>query len=249
MLTVVSLYVEPKHGNEKHGERSFWAWDVEGERYCARFWAGVDRYVTQAQRRVMLTDAPHRFAGWPVEAVPLLRAGNGWWSKLEAFRPGLLRDRCWFSDLDNVLLGNIDEYLSLYFESRRPLRLMSSPMVMLEDRHYPGMANGSNLLFQGDHPAIHALWTEYAANPRVIEHEFSRWPHASDQAFIANRLRARALPPIYAQDHLPPGYFLSGRDEIEKGADWSDCRIVFGAGSHKPHESQHPVYDEWKAVA
>jgi hypothetical protein len=238
MLTVIALYIEPKGGNEHHGERAFWAWEREGERYCERFWTSVRRHVPHAHRLTLLTDAPHRFDGWGLDVVPLAFPGNGWWSKLEAFSPTVSWGRCWYSDLDNVLLGGIDEYLEL------PAR----PMVMLEDRHYPGMANGSNLLFEADHAAIRGIWREYLTNPRAIEREFSKWPHASDQAFIAHRLRTRGFPPVYAQHHLPPGYFLSGRDEIEQGADWSACRVVFGAGSHKPHESRHPVYQAWQAV-
>jgi hypothetical protein len=236
MLTIITVYVDPKKGNEQHGERSFWRWEEEGARYAEAFWKGVFRHIRQPTRRVMLTDAPHLFEGWPVQVVPLVNVGTGWWSKLEAFRPEVSDGKCWYSDLDNVLLGDVSEYLALD----------AKPLVMLEDRYYPGMANGSNILFDAHHPVVRALWTEYEQSPRAIEREFAKWPHATDQAYIAHRARRAGLTIPYAQSLLPEGYFLSGRDELEKGADWSQCRMIFGAGVPKPHESSHPAYAEWR---
>jgi hypothetical protein len=240
MITVISLYRTPTPGEEKHGERSFWRWEEQGRNYAERFWAGVLRHIKFPHRRVMLTDSPDLFAEFPCHVIPLHNVGTGWWSKLEAFRPDVSDGKCWYSDLDNVITGDVSEYLML------PAR----PLVMLEDRYYPGMANGSNLLFDAHHPVLRELWTEYSGNPRAIEREFSKWPHASDQAFIAHRVRRAGLSLPYAQPLLPPGYLLSGRDEIERGADTSNVRLVWGAGDPKPHESSHPIYKQhWRAAA
>lgn len=254
MITIISLYRTPTPGQEQHGERSFWRWEDQGRRYVCRFFASAFRALQPIGlgrvRFVLLTNAPQLCLqvksdlGFSdplvdVSVVPLLNVGTGWWSKLEAFRADVSSGKCWYSDLDNVITGDLSDYLAL----------PTPPLVMLEDRYYAGMANGSNLLFDADHPVLRELWVEYARDPRKIEREFSKWPHASDQAFIADRVRRAGLPLPYAQGFLPHGYLLSGRDEVEKGADVSNCRLVWGAGDPKPHSSTHPIYDGWRNAA
>lgn len=48
-----------------------------------------------------------------VECIPLKYYWPGWWAKMELFRPDLLGD-CFFTDLDNVIVGPLDDILNTH---------------------------------------------------------------------------------------------------------------------------------------
>lgn len=221
MLTILTLYKEPKGGNEAQGERSFWSWQEQGAKYLAVMEKAIHKYLPPAQTCCLVDNG---------------RAG--WWNKLAMFAPGNSRGLCLYTDLDNVIAKSLELLVSLTPE----------PIIMADDRLCPGMPNGSIMLFNADAPVLRALWTEYEANPAAIEREFSEdhWPLASDQAFIADRVRKAGYAIPLFQDLLPPGYLLTAK-ELEAGADWSNTHIVCGQGVPKPHDSTHPFYAEhWK---
>lgn len=219
MLTVLTLWKPPRAQFAEQGERAFWAWEQEGQRYIERWEAGVARYVPEPFRLMRLsgTDAP------------------GWWDKVHMFRPEIAFGRCLWLDLDNVISGSLEALVNLPLDD-------DTPMIMADDRAFPGLANGSVMLFDADR--LRYLWEEYAESPLAIEAEFSerdRWPYASDQAFVADRIRARGRRIPYFQDLLPPAYLLMA-SELEAGAAWSETHLVCGQGLPKPHQSTHPFY-------
>jgi hypothetical protein len=224
VLTVLCYYREPRRGNEAQGERSFWRWEDQGERYVRRMTEAVNRYVP----------GPHQLRLLAPDDAP------GWWGKVQMFNPAVTEGRCLYLDLDNVIGGPLDALVALE----------PDPIIMADDRMFPGTPNGSVMLF--DAGRLRFLWDEYQANGAAVRREFSEshWPMASDQAFIADRVRKAGHVIPFFQDLLPPGYLLMSQAELEQGADWSRTHLVCGQSLPKPHQSAHPYYAEhWRDAA
>lgn len=241
MNVVALLTTKHQDGKPKreHGEREFW--QERGAEYVRKLFSGIGRHMPKAFSPWLITDTPSalpfgvNFCDFPWE----LKVANarGWWAKLAIFRPGLFREKTLYLDLDNVIARDLT-----------PLaELEPDPMYMLDDVVHPGLRNASTLLFTPGE-FTNKLYMEYIANPRKVEAEFSKWPHASDQAFIAARFKeryGREAPTM--QSRLPSGYILNSRAELEQGVDCQKTALVFGSWDPKPHDSTHSFYIEhWR---
>jgi hypothetical protein len=75
--------------------------------------AGVQRYLSLPHRIVCLTDcgavAAQIMIRCGIEPIPLKHGWPGWFSKIELFRPGLFDGPVWYSDLDAVICGSLDD--------------------------------------------------------------------------------------------------------------------------------------------
>lgn len=242
-MNIVSLLIT-KHNATRMtatGEAPFWR--ERGAEYVRKFFAGVRRHTTQPVRLWLLTDTPEA-APSDVTVIPTrlnTRASPGWWSKLGIFMPGIFPrgEKVFYSDLDNVISGPLDPLLELE----------PTPLVMMHDtpNQFPGRwGQGSTLLFRADELGF--LWDEYVRNPAAIMREYWRWPRASDQAYIQERVeKLRGAPVQLFQEELPRVKFLNSRWQLEKGASWRDCSFVYGCYIPKPHQSTHPFYVEhWR---
>lgn len=245
MLNVVTLYfTQPRPGDSSEGRRDFWReW---GPTYLRRLHAGCVRHIKEPFEFSVITDNPTAV----IEALPAGALANalvvgpeedvpGWWMKLKLFDPAFdvagIRGRTLYLDLDNVISGDLTPYLALLDEDEC--------LVMLDDKVYPKMANGAAYLCRPER--MREVWTNYAASPYAIRRRFSRWPNASDQAYVAAwHQETFGVQPLLAQDLLPPGTILNSRVELEQGADWSKAILVYGSWDPKPHMSSHPFYAE-----
>lgn len=241
-LTVVLLYKTPAGGG--HGELDFWGWDNFGATYLVRMVRGLFRGLGAGIPVGVMTDSQDceeflRALGPETQVVALDMCGPGWWAKPQMFSPEVSSGRCLYLDLDNVIGGDLSELVNLPLTDEAPL-------WMLDDRHIPGLPNGSTILFDADHPDVRALWTEFSTSPNDIIKEFSTYPWKwSDQAFVADRLRKKGHLVPFMQDHLPKGYILNARGELGT-EDWSDTRLVYGQDKDKPHTSTHPyILKNW----
>lgn len=228
-LTVILLLKTPK-ARELQGEASFWL--GMGPVYLGRMVRNVRRFLPADTRVVVMTDRPD-VVPEGCDTYPLTEDHPGWWSKMLMYRRDVSCGRCLYLDLDNLVCGPMPELL----------RLTPDPMIVPDDRQMPGMPAGGAQLFFAER--VRYLWDVYAADPmkwQQLYHE-SRWPHASDQAFIAAQLlerEGRYMP--FFQDLLGDGYVLNSRVELEAGAPWQKCRLVVGCYEPKPHQSTHPLY-------
>jgi hypothetical protein len=235
-LTVVLLWKRQTKRREAQGEAPFWAeW---GPTYLQRMVRNVRRHLPADTRIVVMTDTPADVpAGCDVSE--LTEDHPGWWSKLWQFRRDVTCGRCLYLDLDNVVAGPLT----------RLLALQPDPMIVPDDRQMPGLPNGGAMLYFAER--VRHLWDDYAADPAGWQRRFheSRWPHASDQAYIASRLlerEGRYMP--FFQDLLGDGYVLNSRVELEDGAPWDKCELAVGCWIPKPHQSSHPFYlKHWAA--
>jgi hypothetical protein len=244
VLNVVSMLFTTKTqlpGSAEYGVNEFW--DRLGPEYIRKLAAGVARHVREPHRCFLMTDQPEAAPpGWtPLPLFLPQVAGEpsvqkrypGWWAKLRMFDAALgLEGRTLYLDADNVLSGDLSALTAIE----------PDPLVMMNDRHYEGTANGSTMLCYPER--LRYLWDVYAADPIKWLAQFRTWPHASDQAYIAWSVRGRGHTIPYFQDLLPAGYVLNSRTELEQGADWSRTHLVFGCWIPKPHVSSHPFYTQ-----
>lgn len=80
---------------------------IYDERWVDRLRAGVERHITRPYRFVCLTDLEP-----DCETIALERAWQGWWSKIELFRPGLFEGQVIYLDLDVIVVGDLGEIVS-----------------------------------------------------------------------------------------------------------------------------------------
>lgn len=243
MLNIVTLYfTKPRAGDHTEGRRDFWK--EMGPTYLRRLYLGCARHLKQPHTFHTITDSPEAVFGAlkdyaNVGGAPYLhQVGDaedvpGWWMKLKLFDPSVgLKGKTLYLDLDNVIAGDLT-----------PLLALADPdeIVMADDVVHPRLPNGGMLLCYPER--WRELWTDYAAAPQRTRARFATWPHASDQAYIAAAVRERrGFEPLLAQEHLPAGFILNARAELEQGAEWAQTRLVIGSWDPKPHASAHPFY-------
>lgn len=238
MLNVVSmLFTTPNPDAREHGERPFWR--EHGADYVRRFFAGAARHIKEPYTAFLMTDDP---AHCPPGVHPLLLSADpnvtvGWWAKLQLFSPEFnLRGRTLYSDLDNVISGDLSPLLALD----------PDPLYVLDDRIHPGRVNAAALYCRPNE--LRFLWEQYALAPSLVRAKYRVWPHASDQAFLWDECEKRHIALPRLQDELPEGFILNSRAELEQGAAWDKTAFVYGSWDPKPHMSQHPFYAEhWRA--
>jgi len=93
MITVVCVYWQgPFRGD---AERYPVWWIEKLERMVAKHLPLEHKFVCMSNVAV------------PCERIPLEHDWEGWWSKIELFRPGLFKGKVLFLDLDTVIVGDL----------------------------------------------------------------------------------------------------------------------------------------------
>jgi hypothetical protein len=152
-----------------------------GGRYTAewvhRLKRGIERHASEPHRFVCLSDIDVR----GVEVLPLREGWQGWWSKIELFRPGLLTGPTLYLDLDVVVVGDV-----------APLLSACSSFTMVHERGKTDYFNSSAMAWSGDMGWVHEAFKADAA--RHME-RFRRHPRIGDQAFISDLLVGEGRAP------------------------------------------------------
>ena len=161
-----------------------------GPVWAERLAAGLRRHVPAIRRVLCLSDHGGPIPG--CEVVPLRHGWPGWWSKFEAFRPGLVDGPALLVDLDTVLMGDASA-------------LAGPGLAALEDQTFRGRASTAILRFEAGAAAF--LYRRFAADP-------ARWmdrascPDApnrvhGDQVVVDRFLRDRGVVPDFLQRRHP----------------------------------------------
>jgi hypothetical protein len=232
MLNVVTMLTHHDlPGAQAHGARDFWrAWGVT---YVRRFYKAADRHIGEGFVPYILTNVPHLVED---EGIPLIvppPVPHGWWSKLSLFdKAHGLKGRTLFCDLDNIIAGDLQEVLSL--------PVGDGQFYALDDLIEPRRFNSSTMFC--DPSQYHFLWDEFAPKAEELMRQYRVWPHASDQAYIWDKLKEAGRAYQFLQDLTPPGYILNSRTQLERGTPWDKTHLVYGSWDPKPHASTHPFY-------
>ncbi|KAB0681419.1 hypothetical protein [Aureimonas leprariae] len=202
-----------------------------GGRYDAvwveRLFRGARRFAPAFERFVCLTDLALDVPG--VERVPLERSWPAWWSKLEAFRPGLFDGTTVLCDLDTVFAGDAS-------------RLAEPGLAAMEDFFHKGRLSSALMRWSGDELGfVHAA---FAAEPE-------RWMRAGscgpvpnavhgDQVVIDFLLRREGVRPRFFQEAHP------GLIDFYEPANPTPGPVVVFIGDSKPDRAEGPVATLWR---
>ena len=146
---------------------------------------GVQRNLTQPHRFVCFSDCEVN-----CERIELESGDYGFWSKMQMFKPGLLKGPTLYLDLDTVICGNIDEVIN---------RIQHQPFVMWIEAD-KNIHSSAFMYWQGDHSY---LWYKFISEP--LSHWESLYgspPLYGDQAIISENTRHTVLT-----DHCPAEWF------------------------------------------
>lgn len=129
-----------------------------------------------------------------VETIPLTYGLDGWWSKLELFRNGLLNGPHVYFDLDVDITGD-------------PRRLYTTEFTMCQDFLRPELFNSSVMSWHK--PPIKPLQEFHEGIPA----KYKRWPKLGDQAYIQDTVKdIRTF-----ESGLVRSYKKECRDGVPKG--------------------------------
>lgn len=198
-------------------------------RWVERLARGARRFAPAFGRIACLTDADLDLPG--VETVPLAHDWPAWWSKLEAFRPGLFCATTVLCDLDTVFAGDASA-------------LAEPGFAAMEDHFHKGRLSSALLRWSGDE--LGSVYERFAAEPE-------RWmtpgacgavPNAvhGDQVVIDHFLRGENRMPAFVQ-HRHPGLL-----DFYDPAKASYGPVVIFIGESKPDNAGEPVRSLWRGA-
>lgn len=199
-------------------------------RWVERLAAGARRFAPVFTRIACLTDADLMLAG--VDTIPLQHDWPAWWSKMEAFRPGLFTGTVVLCDLDTVFAGDASG-------------LGEPGLAAMEDYFHEGRLSSALLRWTGDELGfVHGA---FAADPErwMAPGSCGTVPNAvhGDQVVIDHLMRERGLVPAFLQ-HRHPG-LLDFFDERKT----SYGPVVIFIGESKPDRAGEPIRSLWLGPA
>ena len=194
--------------------------------WVERLARGVRRFAPAFERIVCLTDGPLAVPG--VERAALRHDWPSWWSKMEAFRPGIASGTVLLCDLDTVFAGPADA-------------LAEPGFAAMEDYFHAGRLSSALLRWDGD--GLAHLYDTFAADP-------ARWmtpgacgpvPNAvhGDQVVIDHLLGGRGLAPDFLQRRYP------GLLDFYDPARTACGPVVIFIGPSKPDTATGPAHAAW----
>lgn len=210
---------------------------VYDETWVEKLRRGVARHLHVPHRFVCLSDAP---VG-DIETIPLVHGWDGWWSKVELFRPGALSGPVLYLDLDVLVADDITAMAGPFDE-----------MVMLEDAH-PGVINSTAMWWNADNPLYATIYHQFAANVGGHARQRQGIAGLGDQALIVDVLREIGAPPKTWQEVLDPAGFVpfsfhsAIHPAVAAGQIPEGARLVYCLGDPKFNLYQHFgfVRDHW----
>lgn len=196
-------------------------------RWVERLARGARAYAPGFTRILCLTDADLDVPG--VETVRLRDDWLGWWSKMEAFRPGLAGGTTVLIDLDTVFAADAS--------------VLATPgLAAMEDFFHKGRLSSAVLRWQGDELAF--VYEAFAETPERYMQAGSCGPVPNavhgDQVVIDHLLRRRGLVPGFIQT-LHPGLL----DFYDPARETQGPIVVF-IGDSKPDTVAAPVRALWE---
>jgi hypothetical protein len=180
----------------------------------------IDEHISVPYAFVCISD--HEIPG--VKTVAPTPSLEGWWCKLDYFKPGQFSGQCLAIDLDVTVVGDVSslarEHLTAARETRRQKKMNSSVMSWVPS------------------PQTDAIWTDDPPAAKVFD-KSNRDAFFGDQIYIAHRYPTYALygdEVVMFKKHLEWGVI----DLPEK------ARVVFFNGEPKPHRDNMRQYG-WNA--
>ncbi|RYF05592.1 MAG: hypothetical protein EOO77_28210 [Oxalobacteraceae bacterium] len=184
MLTVACVYKTFSNGSFGGAYDDSWVQKLQH---------GVSRHLSVPHEFVCLSDS---FVPG-VTVAPLRNDWEGWWSKIELFRPSLFRGPVLSFDLDVMITGTLDEFAGPF-----------PNMVMLRDI-IPTISNSTCMWWDASNPAYGDIYTRFRTDPDGFKrhHHLFNTQTMGDQGFITDTMKAAGVQIDLWQDVLDPKRF------------------------------------------
>ena len=186
---------------------------------------GFERHLSVPHRFVCLSDCEV-----PCERIALVHDWQGWWAKLELFRPDVVRGPTLFCDLDNVLVGNVD-------------RLAHFPHEFAMCRNLWDVSKASSTLMWFANEAPSKVYETFLGSPQEIMREYGKGGYGGvsigDQGFIWDVMDRKV--PFLTDD--AQGVIRSYRRHCLVGIP-QGCSVVAFGGEQKPNNQRQPWLEE-----
>ncbi|WP_062202677.1 hypothetical protein [Aureimonas sp. AU12] len=194
--------------------------------WVERLVEGFRRHAPAFDRFVCLTDLALDLPG--VECIALRHDWPAWWSKMEAFRPGLFTGTVLLCDLDTVIAGDASA-------------LAQPGLAAMEDHFHKHRLSSALLRWDGDELAF--LYDAFAAEPErwMTPGACGQVPNAvhGDQVVIDHLLRKADRRPAFFQSASPG--LLEFYDPARSHYDG----VVIFIGDAKPDLAGEPIASLW----
>jgi len=201
------------------------AGDKYGPEYVHRLRDGVARHLSVPHRFICLTDRPHSFE---CDTLPIPLNLPGWWGKIALFNKDIIPGRKLFLDLDNVIVGSLDDFAA-YDGELAVIRPFPG------DRDY-GINSGLMNIGPGAH---HHVWEKFSINPVAAIH-FCKAIAVPSWNYGDQRWLELTIPKVDYWQDLIPGQVVSYKFHCKDGLP-KPGRVVCFHGKPDPHE----VNDSW----
>lgn len=201
---------------------------------------GVRNHLSLEHRFVCLSD----MAVSGVEVIPLINNWPRWWSKIELFRPGILRDTVLYFDLDTIIVGDLERIarfphtFTMAHEYYRPQHLCSTAMA-----------------WDGDSTLSLGIYEAFARNParhmRRCDVDLPKINRMiGDQAFIETHLENLEMKPVTFMGLFGERTIASYKVHECHAAPPVDAVAVAFHGKPKPHQiTSGWVAERWGVYA
>lgn len=182
------------------------------EQYVHALYRAVQRYAPDDMEFHCLTDYDPADFNTDIYVRALQHDWQGWWSKLELFRPGLfpIGERVLYFDLDTLILRDISTLITIVEHGPGFLMLRGFNREVLARGDVP--ASGIMGYAVGD-SQVEKLWQVFSADPDyAIKTQKQRGKGAGqqgDQGLIGAVLGWGHIAKL--QDYLPEGYIQGKR--------------------------------------
>lgn len=188
--------------------------------YVYRLRDGVEKHSYVHDRFVCLTN--QKLKG--IETVPFKQNWQGWWSKLELFRPGLFSGRVAYFDLDTMIIGGISDLIT-----------DESDFISLTNWKGSGTHVNSGVMSWNADLDFGRVYAEF--HPRMISAYEQSWEKWGDQAFIQERLPV----PFASYNEKYPERIVSYKLHVRKLG-----KVPKAASAVAFHGKPRPAAIDWK---
>ncbi len=206
-------------------------------KYVTKLFNRLNQVVERDFKFLCLTDSGRLLSNDNIKTEPLLFGLEGWWSKIEMFRPYLFdTDRILYFDLDTLFLGpDIEKLLNVIYRKDFMMLRALNPAMAKNDAPASGIMS-----WKSDCKESKIIYRQFMKNPVGNINRISQYKGAGqsgDQGFIGEVLDWSSIPKL--QDYLPENYIISKRKVRRNGnyiEGFTNARIVEWSG--------YPVIDK-----
>lgn len=182
----------------------------------------ISRHLTLDHTFICLSDCDV-----PCDRIPLDNSGEGFWTKLQLFKPNLFQGPVFYLDLDTVICQNIDDIIN---------NVKNENFVMWYESD-KGVHSSAMLWWNGDYSS---LWDVYNSKPLSYWKEKYSTPRLyGDQALISEHVDHKLFT-----DLTPPSwYHIVKKNNLDNLG--SEVKIIHFRKAHtKPNLIDHKVIKE-----